>query len=585
QAAREVYAFAEQRQMLERALEMWDQVPADQLPADFDHVDLLAIASHAAFKAGDLDRALALIDAAITEVDTGAQADRTAQLHDQRALVLTNLGRPGALEALRAAQALLTDDTPVKIRARVLASLARALMNSALFEESTEVASESARLGESIGEPGIVADANVTLATALVYLDDAETGVARLYDALTGADTLTNRSVGLRARVNLSDGLQRLGHYDDAIAVASEGVKGARLIGRARTTGAFLAGNVIDPLMSLGRWDEADAMLTEALDLRPPGVQALTLHLQRAILAAARGDVETAEHNLPHARTLLSRQPGDAQYAMPLAIAEAHLALIQGDPARALDHLAVPLGAGETGSRRHRWPVAATAARAAADLAARGRDLRDSADVQRAAEVADRVRDLVDTLGTAAPPDVAWQAIARAELGRAAGTEDTRQAWNDAVAAWDQLGSPYPVAYSLFRAAEAGAIAGDRAAAAQAARRAAAIATELRAAPLAAEIDQLALRSRLKLTDAASGTPAKPVDETQRLGLTAREVDVLRAIAAGHSNRQIAEELFISVKTVSVHVSNILAKLGVSGRGEAAAVAHRLRLFDDRLGA
>ncbi|WSJ64233.1 LuxR C-terminal-related transcriptional regulator [Streptomyces sp. NBC_01310] len=61
--------------------------------------------------------------------------------------------------------------------------------------------------------------------------------------------------------------------------------------------------------------------------------------------------------------------------------------------------------------------------------------------------------------------------------------------------------------------------------------------------------------------------------------MTSRERDVLRLVAAGSTNRKIAEELFISPKTASVHVSNILAKLGVAGRGEAAALAHRLRLF------
>ncbi|MGZ0235660.1 helix-turn-helix domain-containing protein, partial [Streptomyces sp. CPS1] len=66
------------------------------------------------------------------------------------------------------------------------------------------------------------------------------------------------------------------------------------------------------------------------------------------------------------------------------------------------------------------------------------------------------------------------------------------------------------------------------------------------------------------------------------LGLTTREREVLRLVAAGRTNRQIAEELFISPKTVSVHVSNILAKLGVSSRGEAAALAHRLGLFPAR---
>lgn len=69
-------------------------------------------------------------------------------------------------------------------------------------------------------------------------------------------------------------------------------------------------------------------------------------------------------------------------------------------------------------------------------------------------------------------------------------------------------------------------------------------------------------------------TAAVP-DELERLGLTAREAEVLRLVADGLSNSQIAEQLFISRKTASVHVSNILAKLGVSTRVEAAALAHR----------
>jgi DNA-binding NarL/FixJ family response regulator len=63
-------------------------------------------------------------------------------------------------------------------------------------------------------------------------------------------------------------------------------------------------------------------------------------------------------------------------------------------------------------------------------------------------------------------------------------------------------------------------------------------------------------------------------------GLAAREVEVLRLVAAGRSNRRIAEELYISPKTASVHVSRIIAKLAVSNRGEAAALAHRLGLLD-----
>ena len=82
-------------------------------------------------------------------------------------------------------------------------------------------------------------------------------------------------------------------------------------------------------------------------------------------------------------------------------------------------------------------------------------------------------------------------------------------------------------------------------------------------------------------TDPAAGHDGAPApqpapDPLARFGLTAREREVLPLLAAGRSNPEIGRTLFISTKTVSVHVSNILAKLGVSGRGEAAAVAHRL---------
>ncbi|MYV68164.1 hypothetical protein GT043_19935, partial [Streptomyces sp. SID2131] len=88
-----------------------------------------------------------------------------------------------------------------------------------------------------------------------------------------------------------------------------------------------------------------------------------------------------------------------------------------------------------------------------------------------------------------------------------------------------------------------------------------------------------AARARLSLApEERPPAPAEPGDDA--FGLTRREQDVLRLVAAGRTNRQIAEELFISPKTASVHVSHILAKLGVAGRGEAAALAHRLHLLD-----
>ena len=151
-----------------------------------------------------------------------------------------------------------------------------------------------------------------------------------------------------------------------------------------------------------------------------------------------------------------------------------------------------------------------------------------------------------------------------------ASAEDAQAAWEAAAQAWDRLGQPYPLAYALLHAAEAALDSGDRDGAAERLARAALLADRLGADPLREQIGSLARRARL-------GLPAESADERVPgiLGLTAREAEVLRLVAAGRSNREIAAELFISAKTASVHVSNILAKLGAASRTEAAAIAHR----------
>jgi DNA-binding CsgD family transcriptional regulator len=162
-------------------------------------------------------------------------------------------------------------------------------------------------------------------------------------------------------------------------------------------------------------------------------------------------------------------------------------------------------------------------------------------------------------------------------------------AWDEAARAWEAAGEPYPLAAVLLRSAEAALGAGDREGGTTRLRRAAGLAQRVGARPLSDDIALLARRARITLgqpgDDADVQGAAGRVGQTQisgpdRMGLTARELDVLRLVAAGRSNRDIAGELFISVKTASVHVSNILGKLGVTSRGEAAAAAHRLRLFD-----
>jgi DNA-binding CsgD family transcriptional regulator len=182
-----------------------------------------------------------------------------------------------------------------------------------------------------------------------------------------------------------------------------------------------------------------------------------------------------------------------------------------------------------------------------------------------------------------APALLAHVPLCEAELARVGG-QDQPDDWQRAIDAVDAFGLRFQGAYARFRLVESRLrTGGDRHRAAVELDEARATVAELGAAPLAAEIDRLARRSRLSVAASSPTTPSDGADDgdgdepdDEHLGLSPRELQVLALVAEGATNRQVAEQLYISPKTASVHVSNILAKLGVSSRGEAAALARRL---------
>ncbi len=165
-------------------------------------------------------------------------------------------------------------------------------------------------------------------------------------------------------------------------------------------------------------------------------------------------------------------------------------------------------------------------------------------------------------------------ATAEAEWSRLhPGRGGAAERWREAVARWDELSFPHPVAYARWRLADALLQTGAHLEQASSELTAAwQGASMLGAEPLRRHILALAERARIPLPDddTQPGAAAQPVD-----GLTQRERQILALLADGHGNRRIAQELFISEKTVSVHVTHILAKLGVSNRNQAGAVARR----------
>jgi DNA-binding CsgD family transcriptional regulator len=220
----------------------------------------------------------------------------------------------------------------------------------------------------------------------------------------------------------------------------------------------------------------------------------------------------------------------------------------------------------------------------------RGRaDTGAAADAHRRleADLAVVRREVVDAGGRWGPLADALLAHVEAEGARLDDDAARRvAAWTAAASAWDAIDRPYYAALARFRISEARLANGEsRAMIRESLWPAAAAATQLGAAPLLDRVRRLARLAHVDLSGVddvtdGGGRPtdrdAEPADPLATLGLTPREREILRRVAAGWSNARIAEDLGISVSTASVHVSNILAKLDVDNRVEAAALAHRL---------
>jgi DNA-binding CsgD family transcriptional regulator/tetratricopeptide (TPR) repeat protein len=580
-AAEGVYAFAEAQLQLERVLALWDQVPDAEARAGMDRAALLARCAEAAYGTGDLTGAAELVRQALSLVDEARQPQRAGLLYEQLARCLRRLRDPAALDAHQQAVRLVPPGPSVE-RAWVLGSLAQYLDTVDRFAEARGPAEEAIAIAAQVGAVAEEAIARTALGCALIYLGEPDAGLAELAAAGRLATQTGDVVVVLRTLVSRSDGLNAAGRLEEAVVVALEGFRQARRLGLVRVNGPVLAANATEALAALGRWEQAEQVSREGLEISPSGAAYNALPVDRAALELGRGDLDAAQARLQAVRRLLPGPIPGAENAGPLFGGLAELALWRGDLDQAKQLVAEALPLVEA-NPRYAAPIYALGLRVEADRAelARARHPRQPApDDNTATALLDRLDQAATSPAAAGLPELAaWQATAVAERTRQRGPTDPA-AWAAAAAAWERLGQPYRAAYAGYRQAEALLAAGDRDPAAVVLGRAAAITGRLGARPLDGEIQALARRARLGLappTGAAAAAAGAPTPAEQ-LGLTPREVEVLALVAAGRSNRQIAQALFISPKTVGVHVSNILAKLGVTGRVEAAAIAHRLRL-------
>ena len=585
EAALTAYGPAEALRHLERALEIWPRVQDAERRTGLDRVEVSRRAADAAYRSGALNRAKSLIADALTELPDDAVPERRALLMERSAIILRDMDSGAAAQTLQRALDLLPADEVTRAHAMVLAALASTLLRADDMPRAAEIARRAISAARAVGTRELEADASITLGGALAYASGAE-GLEPLREGLRLAlQTVADSPwTALRGYTNLSDTLELLGRHAEAAETADEGLRLAVRSGFVRSFGSYLVGNQAEPLLRLGEWAKVEQITAEGLRALPEGVFAGTLRQIRSELAAMRGDWEEAGHELRLLRRLVG-DVVDAQFSLPLRYLAALIALGTGDLAAAREAVTEAVATAIPWIARYWWPVLWLAMRIEADEATRFRDLREAVPA-RITEQCARIMSVSATLPTLAPPAEGYKALVAAEHARAAATYSVGY-WAEAAAAWERASEPYPLAYALLRLAEAHESAGERDEAATAVQRSHAIADNLGATPIAAEAAAIARRSRLPLEadgkapgDASAargaGQQPEPPDELARFGLTEREREVLLLVAAGQSNPEIARTLFISAKTASVHVSNILAKLGVSGRVEAAAIVHRL---------
>ncbi|MFD5762402.1 LuxR C-terminal-related transcriptional regulator, partial [Streptomyces sp. NPDC127044] len=441
-------------------------------------------------------------------------------------------------------------------------------------EDAERVARQALRIAEELR----LADAQADLIISLVGLEDhnrrAAEGRERLRQARDLARRAGNVSVEMRALFNLAIGAYESGALDECLTWLAEGLERANRSGLVSSPYAlelrYLQSLI---LYTLGRWDEcARAAAVDAERLPPAGGFAVGPALY---VALARGEEAAAER----ARALLDG-PFDWMATLVAGIVLTDAAALRGDPEGAVASVRATLASLSDGSGNGRPDIgvrlAALALSAVADAAVELRLTGDGAGARRWADLATELVEVARSTAAKGedgsrqgPEGLAWLARAEAEWLRAHSGPEVA-AWERAVAAFD-YGDPYELARCERRLAEALLVADRRQEAAERARAARDTAVRLGAVPLREELDTLIRRGRL--ADSPSAADRVPA-------LTARESDVLRLLARGRTNRQIGEELFITGKTASVHVSNILAKLGASGRTEAVAIAYREGLVE-----
>ncbi len=563
--ARRMGGPAEALAQFEVGLTLVDEDPAAA------HALTLAAAA-AANAAGRAPRAMSLLRARLADRDVTPhqRAELLGALAFAARLTEDHVDR---LALADEALALVTDDAPLRLRVGLLTRRAEALADLGDDEEALAVAEQALALAV---EHDLVAD-RVDLTTILARLaevaGDPGASIRRLQGVLEDRSLEPDLAL-LRAMHILASIHYRQADFGAALAGYERTATTARRAGLASSVyGVDSVAMAVTVAYEMGEWDRALELAEASRSDALPEGGAASVEAAAAYVRAARGELDPGLL-LASTRPWWTEDSRIAVQAGSVAI-EVHGRRGEVDGLLAVhdevvDHLRAAWG------RPHVATEVRLGALVVGHLADRLRHA-PSADRTRLAGTGERIAASAGQVwgpgSTLAPPTLEgrlWLARLEAETARLRWVADTGTDRTDLVAAWraalglaEQQGDAYEIARTRARLGEILLAAGEDEAAGllDGARE---VAQRLGAVHVLAALDRVARR------------PARPAGT-----LTRREAEVLALLAQGRSNGDIGHALFISTKTASVHVSSILAKLGVASRGEAVAVARSRGLLDD----
>jgi DNA-binding CsgD family transcriptional regulator/tetratricopeptide (TPR) repeat protein len=591
--AERLTAPAEAHRHYDLALSLWERVSEPAKLGGIERGELALRSALCAADAGDISRAAHQLRRLIKLLPATADPTLVSRVNERLANFLSELDEDlAALKAAHVAVDVLPADLPGPRRAEALATLARTLLSEHGTGAARRLAEQARAAGRAADAPWVVADALVTLGMLAERSGRAKTAIASYSRALAQARRAGVLGVELRAAFQLARIHLERGNLDEASGTAHQGML------RAEEAGLTMApyGFDLQYLHYLahfcdGAWDHAQE-IADGFTVRVASEAEARLSAMALFIDVARGS-DAVGQRLSWLEPFLATD----QFAEYIARSQlAEHAYWRGDIDAAVTE------SESTVSAAVAWggPSASQLIRVAAiwlsALADRAVQARAGGNLDLAGDMAAEARRVIEFArsgaGNRGRPRTSlgvdgrgWLARAEAECRRAQGDNDPA-AWQ---AVLDEFGPAfsYEAARSRWRLAEALAEVGNREEAQRQWLLAVTVADELAAAPLRRVLADLGRRLGLSAPTAAgaggSGGPggagagrngAPGGDRSPLAALTSREVEVLRLLAAGYSNREIGTALFIAPKTASVHVSNILAKLGASSRTEAAAIAH-----------